>query len=236
MVDFSPVFSSNNESVIFSCGLLLAANQEASAIALCDQIAKNNPNKLKFILNKVTHPPYVRLYETVLPSKNIPLALDRLEKISADMIPFQMDWGMIEQTNHFVAIWGELNDTLKVFHQAVLIDINNLREGDFKEKYIEDENNHAFSEKEDESFRKWGSPWVDPYIPHMVVAKAEPVFDVKKTTLEWKFKHCLFRGLLIGIRSEHGDFTHSYQINFKQPTQTEIDIPELSVSSVLSLK
>jgi len=214
MMDVGSLLSLDGDSVIFSCGLLLPFKQEAAAVALCKRIEENNPHTLKFTLNTETHPPYVRLYETILPKKNIEKAVARLKQISEPMIPFHMNWGMVERTDHFLAIWGELNDALKIFHQAVLIDINDLREGDFKEKYSKNETNNLFSEAEEKSFRKWGSPWAEPYLPHMIITKADPVFEVQKIPLEWEFKQCVFRGVIAATCSSKGDFTNHFQIDF----------------------
>jgi len=214
MIDFGIISSSNNQGSIFACGLLLPEDQENHAITICHEITKNNPGKVKFSLNKATHPPYVRLYETILPSAKAQIATKRMEDLTNKMSSFRMDWAEIEQTENFVAIWGKINRSLKLFHKAVLLEINPLREGYFKEKYIEDRVEHRFTAAEEESFKKWGSPWAEPYIPHMIIAKAKLTFDISKFVPEWGFQHCLFRGLLVGIRSERGDFIHSFQFNF----------------------
>lgn len=228
-------FLTGTQSVIISTGLLLQPNQENTAISINDNIAKKNKKSLKFVLNKITHPPFVRLYETVLPASNVETATQRLEKIASEMIPFHMNWRSLEETDHLVIVWGELNDALKAFQKAVLVEVNDLRDGLFKQKYIEDEREQRFTDEEEASFKKWGSPWAEPYLPHMVLAKAHPLFEVQPKGLEWPFKHCLFRGIVVGIRTGI-DFTHCYEINFTSDQQNPIEPDDISAATIYSSK
>lgn len=226
---------SNEKSVIFSTGLLLQINQENCAIDLSKKITEYNKKSVKFTLDKVTHPPFVRLYETVLPSANVQTAIERIEKITQGMIPFHMNWRAVEKTDHMVVVWGEINDALKAFQKTVLVEVNDLREGFFKQKYIEERQDQKFTDEEEASFKKWGSPWADPYLPHMVIAKAHPIFEDMKLNLEWEFKQCLFRGVAVGIRTGQ-DFTHCYEINFGTGDPSA-DVPEeISAATIFSSK
>jgi hypothetical protein len=216
MISNDDIFFIDSQTSIFSCGLLLPFDQEACAIEMFKSIDRQNPQVSKFQLNKATHPPYVRLYETVLSQEKVAEAYTALQELMAKCHTFKMTWGQTERTQHFVAIWGEPSPSLNTFHQMILDLINPLREGHFKEKYIEDRNEHLFSSEEEASFEKWGSPWADPYVPHMIIDKAHSPqeFSLASRIPEWDYKDCLFRGLLVGVRNEHGDFLHSIQLNF----------------------
>lgn len=214
MASYSSISLPEHQANIFTCGLLLPPEQERTAIELSQDIAKYNPHSLKFVLDKAKHPPYVRLYETVVPTKNIELAIKNLRRIIAPMSQFRMDWGEMEATKHLVSIWGKNNSVLAAFHQAVVLTISALREGDFKQKYLEEENEQEFTPQEEQNIRKWGSPWVEPYLPHLIIAKATPTFETEKTEMEWRFSHCLFKGVFAGVRPDYGDFIQSVRIPF----------------------
>lgn len=207
MADFQEIFGATESSQIISCGLLLSPEQEEAALELHAEIAHQNPKALKFALSAKKHPAYVRLYEAVLPKSDVAVARERLQRLATGMIPFHMNWAEVEQTQHFVAVWGHNNEALRFFQEAVLVEVNPLREGYFKEKYIEELADHRFTPEEEASLQKWGSPWADPYIPHMVLAKAQVGQTLKVRTIEWQYKHCLFSGLLFGTRTDTGEFT-----------------------------
>jgi len=213
MIDLTSLLA--GENLIFCCGLLLPAEQEVEAIKLNNLLASDIKNRVKFRYSQSVHPPYVRLYETILPTKNVQTAGQYLEQLSQHQPKLTMTWGAIERTDHFVAIWGENNNNLDTFHKAVLKNINILREGLFKEKYIEDENEHFFSAEEDLSFQTWGSPWAEPYVPHMVIAKGEPSLKGERTQISWDYKDCQFIGILVGARSDRGDFSHITRVKFE---------------------
>lgn len=214
MVDIRSFISNDNDGVIFTCGLLLSPEQQSAAIALSHEVAASNPHSLKYKLDIEKHPPYVRLYETVIPEKNIEKAVLNLKQITRESEDLPIAWGQLESTKHFVAIWGENNVLLKDFQTKVLTDLNPLREGYYKEKYIEDLQEHVLTAEEEESFKKWGSPWADPYVPHVIVAKATPEFDHLTPQLEWKYGLGRLKGLIWGIRHTGGDFSKVNRIYF----------------------
>lgn len=209
-------FGEKYDSQILTCGLVLPPNQAAVAIELHHEISRQSKHPLKFHLSQKNHPPFVRLYETVLPSKNLPAAMDRLKSISELMSPFHMEWGEIETTHHMVIVWGESNQIIQTFQEAVLVAVNPLREGDYKQKYQREREAHLFTPDQEKSLEKWGSPWADPYVPHMVLAKAHPDFGGERKSWEWVFQKTEFSGLFVATRAGEEDFNHWEVIPFLQ--------------------
>jgi len=197
MISFIPVHT----LPIFFCGLLLPVDQAQAIVELNNSIGRSNT--LCFTLSQKDHPPYLRLYETVLPDKNIALAEAAVANLGKNMIPFKIKWGLLEATHKNVILWGENNVVLTPFHQAVLENLSSLREGHYKEKYAEVMN--TLPEAEQKSVLKWGSPWAEPYIPHVVVAKAPTRLEFRDIFMEWDYRWCEFNGMIAGIRYEDGE-------------------------------
>jgi len=211
---------SDNDGVIISCGLLLPPEQAKLALSFNSIIAKKG--QVKYLLNQTTRPPLVKIYETVFPQHNVSKVVELMEKISQKMVIFPMTWEEMEITDNLVILWGELNEPFDLFHQAVLLELNSLREGYFKQKYLQ---NKFFLAEEKNSFKKWGVPWAENYLPHLVLAKAKTKFKVFKLDLEWEYKHCLFSEIFVGIKDQSGKFSQHYIFNL-QP------IPHLKQSRI----
>lgn len=217
MTDLGAIFLDYKIGVVFTCGLLLSPEQEEHAIKINQQIAEKNKGGLKFVLDKEKHPPYVRLYEVVLPKHNVETAVDRMRKLAEKMPQFDLHWAQVEETENFVAIWGHADESIKLFQETVLLELDSLREGFFKEKYIKEIDQQKFTEAEKKSFIKWGSPWAEPYIPHMILAKSKSVFNVNAYIPVWEFKSCTLSGLFVGVGSEDyksKDFSEVFRFPF----------------------
>lgn len=189
--------SSHEDGVIVTVGLIFSEEQAKDAIYLSNIFC--NGEHCSFLLDPKLNPPRVRVYETVIPEANLEKAKRKTEDLCKIMIPFPMEWGTIEMQLHFAALWGELNKPLELFHDAVVEAINPLREGYYKVKYSN--SNQALSLEEKTSLLQWGSPWVSPYSPHMILAKAEKTFNnTYHPNIEWPHHKCMFSGVLFGTK------------------------------------
>jgi hypothetical protein len=206
---FSPGYSNG---MIIACGLLLPREQEKAAIKLSQNIAKKS--QVKFLLKENTRPPFVRLYETVFPKKNIDRIMEGAGQIAQDMLDLPMDWGELEVTSQLVILWGEVNEAIRLFHRAILLKLNPLREGYYKQKYSQ--RSRFISSEEQDSLNKWGSPWAQNYIPHLVLAKAVKGFRAGDLNIDWKFRKCLLRGLIVGVKTNQDTFSDSRIFLFRQ--------------------
>lgn len=201
----------SNDGVIISCGLLLPPNQANLAIHYSNLVNKKSPSKIN--LNSTTQPPYLKLYETVFPTYNLDKVVKTIKKISKEMVPLPIKWEGIEVTDKLVVLWGENNKPLDLLQQAILLELNKLREGYFKQKYLRQK---FYSTEEKESFEKWGSPWAKSYIPHLVLAKAKTKFQLFNVDFEWEYKHCVFDEIFVGVKTSDGNFKPRHTFKFKK--------------------
>jgi hypothetical protein len=202
MIDFS-VFFEDEESVIFSCGLLLPQEQADHAIYLSQTIS--GLQETTYTLSDTLDPAYLKLYEIVMPLHNTPAAFSALGKNLKKTPPFTMNWGELEVTDQMALVWGESNDFLLAFHQLILVSLNKLRENLIKDKYKEHQ--HLLSPLEQGSLNRWGSPWVDPFAPHLIIAKAKTIFSLSGLNINWNFKRAKFTQLVAGIKNAKQELT-----------------------------
>jgi len=118
--------------LVVSCGLLLPPEQEKTAIKLSSYIAQKSGTASIYKTNL----PYVSLYETVFPRRNIEKIKKVIKIIAENMPEFLMEWGILETTTDYVILWGERTEVLALFQREFLHKLNPLREGYFKEKYL----------------------------------------------------------------------------------------------------
>jgi hypothetical protein len=74
-----------------------------------------------------------------------------------------MDWALGEVVSHFVAIWGELNEPLRLLHEAILEEISPLRHGYYKQKYTSPKLH--LTEEEERSLENGDHPGHNPTGP-----------------------------------------------------------------------
>ena len=89
-----------------------------------------------------------------------------------------------------VIVWGESNQIIQTFQEAVLVAVNPLREGDYKQKYQREREAHLFTPEEKVS--KGGRLGPILYVPHMVLAKAHPDFGGERKSWEWVSENRIF--------------------------------------------
>lgn len=203
------------KSVVVTIGLLLPPEQERAAIAISQEIAATE--ECSFVLEAKSNPPRVRLYETVFPKDDVQEVKARLTKLAHRMIAFPMEWGLDEVVPHFAALWGVLNEPLRLFHLAILEEISPLRHGYYKQKYTKESS--EFSDEERRSWERWGSPWAEPYRPHMIIAKAKTQFR-ELPQIEWGYRHGLFPGILVEVK-EPGEIVAVERYLFAEPKLEE---------------
>lgn len=197
------VFRLGKDERLFVCGLALPEDQEQRAIEISNEVVETQSLKFKLDLKK--HPPYIRVYEAVLPSYNVLKATARIQKLCDEMPSFFVNWGQLEHSQEFIALWAEKNEALSAFHDAIVEVINPLREGRFKQKYTSSE--YPLTAEERQSIQEYGSPWAKNYIPHMILAKAKEKFLGNIPSIEWGYKRCHLLGVIIGVKDEVGEFT-----------------------------
>lgn len=195
---------------IFFCGLLLPEDQSLELIALNRHI--DEANELGFRLDASTHPPYLRLYEAVMPEENILLANEYVTELASNMIPFKTKWGALELTHNYVILWAENNQIIDTFHRAVLEKMNILREGHYKHHYAKTMD--TLTPQESQSLAKWGSPWADPFLPHVVIAKGLTNIDIEHIQLQWEVSSCIFPGMIAGVRHEDRELVSFTKTSF----------------------
>lgn len=204
----------DDQNTIVTCGLLLSPEQEQTAVQLSQKIAANQTASLTFTLDTETQPPYIRLYEVLIPADNQAKATQVISGLAKEMIPMHLPWGMLEVTENLIAVWAEVPPALEAFHKAILLEMQQIREGYHKEKYSKYITEQLFTPEEVVSIKKWGSPWADPFVPHLVIAKTEQNFLDAELQLEWPHHTCVSPGLFLGFRTEKHHFQQVLRLPF----------------------
>lgn len=192
-------------------GLPLPDDQAQVALNISQRI--HQQQKARFFLDKIERPPFIRFYETVISEENLSQLQEKLQHFASEMEPFLMKWGELEKTDQLVLIYGKLNPVLENFHKAILLGVNPLREGYFKEKYLKSD--QPLLPQEKRSLDQWGSPWADPYDPHLLLAKADEKFDLEKLRVFWEFPFCKITDLWLGLKDENKNYQHQQVFKFK---------------------
>lgn len=198
---FDSLLSEHESARIISVGLLLPDEQKQSIIQFSHTVARSFPVEYK--LDSAANPPYVRLYETVFPVESLSGVNEAVRSLATAATPILMKWNGLEIDKHNLILWGILNEALASFHSRALEALNPWRKGYYKQKYSN--GRMIVTEEERQGLRKWGSPWAENYIPHVVVAKSASEFSVNKLIgLEWEYGHCELKGLVMGEKTPHG--------------------------------
>jgi hypothetical protein len=122
------------EDVNITVGLLLPPEQEQLVAVLSSKIA--GEELCSYVVNTVSNPPRVRLYESVFPLHEVERVRERIMQLARKMVPITLLWGLVEATEQMVAVWGEKNEPLELFQAELLEQISPLRHGEIKEKYF----------------------------------------------------------------------------------------------------
>lgn len=192
------------EDVSITVGLLLPPEQEQLVTGLSNKIAQEE--ECSYIANVITNPPRVRLYESVFPINETERVRERVRLLARQMVPITLAWGLVEATEHLVAVWGEANEPLQLFQAELLEQISPLRHGEIKEKYFSNQVKEELTEPELESLERWGSPWASPYLPHMIISKAKDKYNVIPE-IEWSVVESKLGTIMLGIRRYSQDLT-----------------------------
>lgn len=187
------------ESSIVTMGLYLPAPEEQAAVLLSQSICSERD--CSFVLDRRNNPPRVRLYESVFPNYEINKIKVLLQHLCHQMVAFPVSWDMIVTFDRFLAIWVKLNEPLSLFQRVVLTEISPLRHGYYKQKYTTKQS--QLTQEEQQSLTKWGSPWAEPYNPHMIIAKTLDRAINQLPSIDWKFHHSILEGLVIEIKVNH---------------------------------
>ncbi len=184
-------------------GLSLPEKQSNSIIAInksvCEQIEGCNQWDQ-------THPPYISLYHTMIPGRNVETFFKTAETLSNQMISFSFPWSSVETDIHTILLWGSINDVLATFQLAVIETINPLRDGLHPSKY--DQMLPHFTQEEKDSLNRWGSPWAEPFDPYVVIAKSKNELPLTDIDIEWDYKECIPGGVVAGIINDNQTIAH----------------------------
>lgn len=197
----SDFLSSNpyGDGKIVTIALLLPEEQSMHAIHLSKQICADQ--SCSNVLDSHINPPRIRLYETVFPADQIDTIGDEMRAICARQLPLHIHWREVEETKHFISIWCELTDQLQQFQKNILKNIEPLRQGYYKEKYSLSQSGLTAEEKK--SLKVWGSPWAEPYDPHLLLAKSNSGFLNPSVDIDWEFHSSVFSQVIVAVKQEH---------------------------------
>ncbi len=199
------------DGIILSVGSLLPEEQAQTAIRFSQTIAKRE--HVEYTLNQTTSPPYTRLYECVIPKKNFSKAFDKLNRLMHDFEPFDFTWMETEDTDKLVIVWGEDHELLKMVQTSIIDILNPLREGYFKQKYLND--SYYLDPTEHASLKEFGWPYVSHYNPYLIIAKAKESFtSLKNLEFEWPFHRGMITDIFLGIKEKPGTFAEMHEIKF----------------------
>ena len=185
-----------DDSVVISIGLQLPLAQEEEAIMISQEISAQTT--CEYVLDHRQNPPRVRLYETAFPKSEAMNVKTMLSKLAAEMKPFLIGWDIDETTDKFVIIWAKQNEAIRLFHETVLETISPLRHGFFKQKYASAR--VVLTKEERASLAKWGSPWAEPYRPHMILSKAKTMYAGGPPEAQWDYHKCIISGLIMEVK------------------------------------
>lgn len=183
-------------------GYILPEDQQAELIRYAQQIAQTE--KVKYALNDLNSPPYIRLYEVVLPTKNVPEAYQRLELHTQQMYPIKFGWSSFEEEIRHVMLWGRVNEYLRITQMQLIHLLADLRQGYYKQKYYGD--NTLEEKSQQASLQKWGWPWVDQYHPYVIVAQSLTDMNLSHINFEWEYKTCYSETFFFGTKVKPGTF------------------------------
>lgn len=194
------IFSWENygDGVLLSCGLLLPPDQSQTLTELNNEVSQKD----RVLYSFSQTPPYLRLYQLVMPRKNQKEAADRIAKVATQNPEIKLKWGEIETSKTQVILWAELTVNIGELQKELVTKLNPLREGYCRHKDVE--NNVSLTQSQKQSVLKWGWPWVADYKPYIVIAKADKTFNLSDFEITWNYTQATLSQIIVGEKVAPG--------------------------------
>jgi 2'-5' RNA ligase len=166
----------------------LPQNITREAIKLSGEISKGNA--VYFVLNSVNFIPHITLYSPEYPKKNIDKALETVSRIIENSSAFtayaretRSHFGYIDIAFQKTTEWINL-------HKRIVNELNPLREGHLREKYLDFDELKHYSSQQQEYINNYGYPEVfELFTPHLTLSRFNDEIAAKKSCSFFRFFH-----------------------------------------------
>jgi 2'-5' RNA ligase len=155
------------------------------SIQLSESLNDSHPSH--FVLSKSINLPHLTLYFTEIPSKNIDKVVDMISsKYKDTAIKLEFSEFFLGDDGYF-DIEFEKNNSILDLHNDILRDVNQLREGHVRQKWLDEFD--SYSKTMQTNLEQFGSIYVkDLYRPHITLAKFKDKVDYEEILKSFKFE------------------------------------------------
>ena len=153
-----------------------------AAAKLSAEIAQKE--EAHFVIDSQNFYPHMTIYSPEYPAQNLGKVLSALGEILKKFSEVKFIFKKVTTEEGWIGIEFELTDEIKKIHESIVGEMNALREGHLREKYlIQDGSEHSAEQKE--NIQKYGLPsLMGLYIPHLTLTRLKDEKIAEKLTQE----------------------------------------------------
>lgn len=145
-------------------------------VEIAEQVAKlseeiSKKEDVYFIIDSQNFYPHITIYSPEYPKHNENKILQTIEELAKKFSSIKFVPKEIETSQGYLGIGAEYSDEIKKIHEAIVEELNPMREGRLREKYT-NAYNMKFSEEKMQNIQKYGYPdSMSFYHPHMTITR-----------------------------------------------------------------
>lgn len=175
-----------------------------AAAKLSAEIAQKE--EAHFVLDSQNFYPHMTIYSPEYPAHNLDKVLATLQELAQKLSTTKFSFKEVTTEERWIGIEFKLTDEIRNIHESIVGEMNALREGHLREKYVTgDDSEHTTEQKE--NIQKYGAPsLMGLYHPHLTLTrlKDEKIAEKLAPEIQWSIPE--FKSDRIGAfkMGEHG--------------------------------
>jgi len=161
----------------------------------------------EFVLDGKNFFPHITVYSPLFPEKNIEKIIEATEKLVQKFKVLEMKYLKITPNQGWIGVEFENTDEIKSFHEAVISEINFLREGHQLPEFENFDYRAKLSQEKLNNIDKYGFPSsMTLYHPHLTIIRLKGTDEADQIASEIKWDIPSFKSDMVVIykMGEHG--------------------------------
>jgi 2'-5' RNA ligase len=158
-------------------------------VEIAEQVAKlseeiSKKEDVYFVIDSQNFYSHITIYSPEYPKHNESKILEAIEELVKKFSPVKFVPKGIETSQGYIGVKAEYLDEIRKIHESIVEELNPMREGHLREKYI-NAYNMKFSEEKIQNIQKYGyADSMNFYNPHMTITRLKDESAAEKAAKE----------------------------------------------------